>query len=423
MSSSNRDSRLRREPQRGIEVSVVIPCLNEEATIGICIRKAQATLDRLGIAGEVIVADNGSTDRSVEIARSLGARVVHESRKGYGRALMRGFRAARGEFIIMGDGDDSYDFTDLERFIKPLREGADLVMGTRLKGTILPGAMPWKNRYIGNPFLSGLLNILFRAGVSDCHCGMRAFRRDALEKMQLQCSGMEFASEMVIKAAKAGLRIVEIPITLYPDGRARPPHLRPWRDGWRHLKLMLSFSPTWLFLIPGTLLLLGGGMVMMLSAGGEGSSPARPLSGDVHWAVVGSLCAILGYQVVHLGLFARAYSIIHRFGEVDRLVDAIFRFVELERGLLIGAIFVLLGLGVDAHALLPWISPDGALPNLRTSLWGVVLMVMGVQTMFNAFLLSLLGEQYQRKHVPSKDRHARSSLTVIHSNRVAQQSS
>ncbi len=421
MSSSNRVSHPRRGSRRDIEVSVVIPCLNEEATIGICIRKAQATLQRLGIAGEVIVADNGSTDRSVEIAQSLGARVVHEFRKGYGWALMRGFRAARGEFIIMGDGDDSYDFTDLERFIKPLREGADLVMGTRLKGIILPGAMPWKNRYIGNPFLSGLLNMLFRTGVSDCHCGMRAFRRDALRKMQLRCSGMEFASEMVIKAAKAGLRIVEVPITLYPDGRTRPPHLRPWRDGWRHLKLMLSFSPTWLFSIPGILLLLMGWLILLWS--GAASSSPGPLSGGAHWAAAGSLCAILGYQVVHLGLVARAYSVLHRFREVDRLLDVIFRFIGLERGLLIGAIFVLLGLGVNAHAVLTWPTDGGSLQHFRTSLCGSALMVMGIQTIFNAFLLSLLGEQYERKRVPSKNQRSHSSLALIHSQRVAQQSS
>ncbi len=235
------------------EVSVILPCLDEAETVGTCVGKAVGELRRLGLHGEVIVVDNGSTDGSPEIAERCGARVVHESRRGYGSALMRGAEEARAPFIVMADADDSYDLTDLERFVVGLQGGADLVMGTRLRGTIEPGAMPWLHRWIGNPVLSGILNLLFRPGISDAHCGMRAFTKDAYRRMHLQTTGMEFASEMVIKAALGNMRISEIPITLHPDGRSRRPHLRSFRDGWRHLRFMLLFSPTYLFLVPGLL--------------------------------------------------------------------------------------------------------------------------------------------------------------------------
>jgi len=228
------------------DVSIILPCLNEAETVGACVAQAVQTLQRLGIRGEVVVIDNGSTDGSPQIAAQSGARVVHEAQRGYGSALMRGVEEARAPFIIMADADESYDLTDLERFVTGLRGGADLVMGTRLRGTIEPGAMPWLHRWIGNPLLSGLLKFLFRPGISDAHCGMRAFTKDAYRRMQLQTTGMEFASEMVIKAALGNMRITEIPITLHPDGRNRPPHLRSFRDGWRHLRFMMLFSPTYL---------------------------------------------------------------------------------------------------------------------------------------------------------------------------------
>ena len=239
-----------------IEVSVVMPCLNEEETIGACIEKAQNTLNELGIQGEIVIADNGSTDTSVEIAERLGARVVHQPLQGYGAAYLAGIAAAAGQYIIMGDSDDTYDFTDLERFITPLRNGYDFVIGNRLKGKILRGAMPPLHRYIGNPVLTGILNLLFRSGISDAHCGMRSFTQEAYQQMELRTTGMEFASEMIIKAIKADLKIEEIPITYYPrEGESK---LNSFRDGWRHLRFMLMLSPTYLFLIPGILLFLLG---------------------------------------------------------------------------------------------------------------------------------------------------------------------
>jgi hypothetical protein len=311
---------------------------------------------------------------------------------------MAGFEAARGKFIIMADADDSYDLTDLERFIRPLREGADLVMGTRLKGTILPGAMRWKNRHIGNPVLSGILNLFFRTGVSDCHSGMRAFKKAVLEKMQLRCPGMEFASEMVIKASKASLRIVEIPITLYPDGRNRQPHLRPWRDGWRHLKFILMFSPTWLFLIPGTILMLLGVTALTALSLVSGTLYVGPFRFDTHWAVFGSLLAILGYQVIHIGVFARIYSVTHRFLEMDRVLDTALQVIRLETGLVVGVVLTALGFGIDLYVLLKWIQSNlGPLDELRTSLLGSTLMVIGIQTIFSSFFLSILGDEYERR--------------------------
>ena len=267
----------------GLQVSVILPCLNEAETMETCVTKALVTLQSLGLRGEVVVIDNGSTDGSAEIAERSGARVVHETRRGYGSALMRGAEEARAPFIIMADADDSYDLTDLGRFVQGLAAGNDLVMGSRIRGSIEPGAMPWLHRWVGNPILTGLLNLLFGAGVSDAHCGMRAFTKDAYRRMQLQTTGMEFASEMVIKAALGNLRITEFPITLRPDGRSRPPHLRSFRDGWRHLRFMLLFSPTYLFVLPG-LLCIALGLVPLIALGG-GPRRAFGLNFDVHYMV------------------------------------------------------------------------------------------------------------------------------------------
>ena len=241
-----------------IEVSLVIPCLNEAQSLALCIQKATAAFKAAGIRGEVIVADNGSTDGSIEIARRQEARLVHATRRGYGNALRAGVEAARGRFIIMGDADESYDFNEIPRFCAKWREGSDLVMGNRFAGEIRPGAMPWHHRYIGNPVLTALLNVFFHAGVGDVHCGMRGFTYKLYERLDLRTTGMEFASELVIKAARLGARITEIPITLWPDKRGRPPHLRSFRDGWRHLRFMLLCAPNWLFLLPGGLLGLFG---------------------------------------------------------------------------------------------------------------------------------------------------------------------
>ena len=269
-------------------VSVVIPCLNEANTLGRCIDAATSALVAAGIAGEVVVVDNGSTDGSREIASARGARVIVEATRGYGSTLRRGCEEARGTYILMGDADESYDFSQAGPFIQGLQDGADLVMGTRINGTILPGAMPWKNRYLGNPFSTGLLNRLFRAGVSDVHCGMRAITKDAYRSLDLHTTGMEFASEMVIRAAMVGMHISEVPITFHPDGRGRAPHLRPWRDGWRHLKTILIFSPTALFLVPGLALLALGLVLMTAQMVAPMGEPLRffGFRMDFHWAIL-----------------------------------------------------------------------------------------------------------------------------------------
>jgi glycosyltransferase involved in cell wall biosynthesis len=371
------------------EVSIVLPCLNEADTVGTCVTKAVETLRKLGVCGEVVVVDNGSTDGSAQIAAQCGARVVQEERRGYGSALMRGAEEARGPFIIMADADDSYDLTDLERFILGLRAGADLVMGTRFKGKIEAGAMPPLHRWIGNPILSGILNFLFRAGVSDAHCGMRAFTKDAYHRMQLRTTGMEFASEMVIKAALGKMRIAEIPITLYPAGRRRPPHLRSFRDGWRHLRFMLLSSPTHLFLIPGTLCMMLG--LLPLITLGAGPRFVGSFRFDIHYMVLGSLLTILGFQIVTTGLFAKAYSHAARLYAADRTLTAIARYFNLERGLLLGAVVFLAGFGIDLSILIHWLDTGmGTLDAVRPAIQASTLMILGAQTVFSSFFLSML---------------------------------
>lgn len=389
-------------PPTEVELSVVMPCLNEVDTLGTCIRKAFGSMDRLGIQGEVVVADNGSTDNSVEVARSLGARVVQERRKGYGSALSTGFQAARGRYILMGDADDSYDFSDIKGFVDRLREGYDLVMGTRLKGRIMPGAMPWKNRYIGNPTLSRVLRLLYRTNVSDAHCGLRAFSKEAYEQMSLRTKGMEFASEMVIKAAKLGLRITEIPITFYPDGRHRTPHLRPWRDGWRHVKLMLIFSPTALFLLPGIGLMAAGLALMGSQLLAPVDEPFRVFGIvlDFHWAILGSVLALVGYQIITVHFFARVYSVTHRLREDDQLLKRAFRWLTLDRVLVFATLVIVVGLVLDGIVVVKWLRSEfGALISgyTRLFIFGSTLLALGVQTFFNAFFFSILGDAYRYK--------------------------
>ncbi len=379
-------------------VSVVMPCLNEEETIGPCIQKAWEGLRLLGLSGEVVVADNGSTDRSVEIAQSLGARVVNQPMKGYGSAYRKGIDEARGDVIVIGDSDLSYDFLDIPRFVKPLLEGFDLVMGSRLKGEILPGAMPWLHRYIGNPILSGFLNLLFRTGVSDAHCGMRAFSKKAWERMGLRSRGMEFASEMVIQAGKKKLRITEIPIALYPDGRTGRPHLKSFRDGWRHLRLMLLLSPIALFLIPGLLLLLLGLSLMIIPS--FGIVYLYGIGLDVHTMVLGSLLAIQGFGIFTLGLFSRLYATLEGFDESE-FIRRLLSLFSLNKGLLTGLFIAFIGLFFNIMVVYRWASHNFILDNnlqLRPALWGLTLMVLGIQIVFASFFISflLIKEEYPR---------------------------
>ncbi|RPI02743.1 MAG: glycosyltransferase family 2 protein [Calditrichaeota bacterium] len=371
-------------------VSVVMPCLNERETLGICIKKAQETLVRLRIEGEVVVADNGSVDGSIEIANAAGAKVVEETRKGYGNAYRAGIAAAQGEYIIIADSDDSYDFTDLGRFIEKLQNGYDLVMGTRFKGVIEKGAMPWLHRYVGNPLLTGILNLFFHSGISDAHCGMRGFTKEAYKKMQLQTIGMEFASEMVIKAALIGLKITEIPITLYPDGRSGAPHLRSLRDGWRHLRFMLLHSPTHLYLWPGFFLFIVGMISMILLLPG----PVQILghSVDLHIMVLGSLSAILGYQTILLGLYARIYAVTHNFLPQGTFLKRMFHIFNLERGLAVGAIILVVGLTLGILIFSRWVQSEyGPFDQVRLALFASTLIIIGSQTIFASFFLSMLG--------------------------------
>jgi Glycosyl transferase family 2 len=302
---------------------------------------------------------------------------------------MRGADEARAPYIIMADADDSYDLTDLERFVRGLDAGNDLVMGTRIRGEIEPGAMPWLHRWVGNPILTGLLNLLFRAGVSDAHCGMRGFTKDAYRRMQLQTTGMEFASEMIIKAALGNLRIAEIPITLHRDGRSRPPHLRSFRDGWRHLRFMLLFSPTHLFVLPG-LICIALGLVPLIALSG-GPRRLFGLNFDVHYMVLGSLLTVLGFQILTTGLFAKAYSHAARLYVSDRTLRVLLQYFSLERGLVLGALLFLAGFAIDAAILMRWLeSGRETLDAVRPALQASTLMIVGAQTLFSSFFLSML---------------------------------
>ena len=375
------------------EVSVVMPCLNEAETVAVCIQKACACLADNGVSGEIIVADNGSTDGSQAIAEAEGARVVPVVTKGYGSALMGGISAARGRFVIMGDADDSYDFSALMPFIEQLRDGSDLVMGNRFKGGIAPGAMPPLHRYIGNPLLSGLGRLFFRCPVGDFHCGLRGFSRAAYDRMKLQTTGMEFAGEMVVKSTLLGLRIAEVPTTLSPDGRSRPPHLRSWRDGWRNLRFMLLFSPRWLFLYPGLLLMLLG-----LGVGGWLLPETRQLGQaklDVHTLAYSALAVLLGFQSVLFALYTRSFA--HSRGLLlgSPGLNKPYRWLTLEAGLMLGGILMLLGLGGSVSATLGWSETDFGELNpsvvLRQVIPSILALALGVQIVLGSFFLSVLG--------------------------------
>jgi glycosyltransferase involved in cell wall biosynthesis len=368
-----------------VEVSVVIPCLNEAASIERCVIKATAALEGQGRRGEVIVADNGSEDGSAELARDAGALVVFEPRRGYGSAYIAGFAAARGDYIVMADADLTYDFADIPRFVDELDTGADLVIGDRM-GNIQPGAMPWLHRYVGNPLLTGVLNLLFRTGVRDAHCGMRAVRRSALPRLDLRTTGMEFASEMVIRAGKERLGIAEIPIHYHPrEGESK---LSSFRDGWRHLRFLLVHSPTHLFVIPGLAMALFG-LVALLTVLLQVEIFGR--AWDLHAMVAGSLLMIVGTQVLGLGLCAHAYGT-YFMGERDRWFDQMRARFRLEHGLLLGGTVILAGVVVAAVILGIWINRGfGELSETRLAVLAATLIIVGIQIFFSSFLLSILG--------------------------------
>jgi glycosyltransferase involved in cell wall biosynthesis len=371
-----------------VEVSAVMPCLNEEETLGICIRKALQCFADLGINGEVVVGDNGSTDRSVEIAQALGARVVFQPVRGYGAALQAAIQAARGRYCIMADCDDSYDWSGMGPFVEKLRGGYDLVMGTRLKGTIMAGAMPPLHRYFGNPVLSGIMNVFFRTGVSDAHCGMRGFSKAAYERMDLRTTGMEFATEMVVNASNKKMRITEIPITLHPDGRSRPPHLRSFRDGWRHLRFMLLFAPDYLYVVPGVALFLIGGMLQYLLLKEPVTIMGYYLG--IHWLALGCLLSLLGFQIFSLGAFAKAYSINKSFEMSGRLFSKILNWFSLEAGIVVGLIMVSLGIAADLSILVVWFYRGmGEMGSVHTAFVATTVIALGIQIIFSSFLLSL----------------------------------
>ncbi len=380
-----------------IEVSVVMPCLNEAESLGECIGMARRGLAAAGVRGEIVIADNGSDDGSQEIARELGARVIEVARGGYGAALMGGFATARGRFVVMGDADASYDFATLAPFIEQLRGGAELVMGNRFKGGIERDAMPFLNRYLGNPALSFLGRLFFPgARIGDFHCGLRAFRAESLARLDLRSDGMEFASEMVVKAALEGLAISEVPTTLAPAMRSRKPHLRPWRDGWRHLRLLLLFSPRWLFFYPG-LALMALGLAMMIALL-PGELRAFGVGFDVHTLVYASALIVVGYQAVLFAVFARIYAMHSGFLPARPLIRRTAERLSLETGALIGAGLIAAGVAMSLIALFIWGHKGFHALDYRQTLRLVIpastLLILGVQTILASFFLSILAIEY-----------------------------
>jgi hypothetical protein len=370
-----------------VDISVVMPCLNEEQSVGICVTKALEGIRRSGLTGEVVVSDNGSTDRSVEVARTAGARVVFQPERGYGNAYHKGFAEARGRFIVMGDSDDTYDFTQLADLVKPLEDGQhDYVLGSRFGGEIRKGAMTWSHRYVGNPILTGVLNRFFGLKSSDAHSGMRAFTRTALDRMSLSCEGMEFASEIVVKAARADLRVAEVPIVYHP--RVGESKLNGVRDAWRHLRFMLILAPTYLFIYPGLALFVLGMVGQSVLLTGPVHIGSRGIY--VHFSILFAMLTLVGSQALVFGVFARVYSKSVGFDTPSKLSDWVERDFSLERGLVIGMIFFVAGFGVDLAILIQWIDRSmGELNAVRPALFAMTFMVLGMQILFASFFLSI----------------------------------
>ncbi|MCB9294986.1 MAG: glycosyltransferase family 2 protein [Lewinellaceae bacterium] len=375
-----------------VELTILMPCLNEEETIGICIRKALSFLDEHQVSGEVLIADNGSTDNSKSIARRLGARVVDVEEKGYGSALLGGIKAARGEFVIMGDSDDSYDFLNLGPFLAKLREGYDLVMGNRFKGGVAKGAMPFLHRYLGNPVLTFIGRLFFRIGIGDFHCGLRGFRRDSILAIGLNTPGMEFASEMVVKSALSGLKITEVPTTLSPDGRSRPPHLNTWRDGWRHLRFLLIYSPRWMFFYPGLIFMLLGSLLSIVLI----INPIylNDVRLDIHTLLYAAGSVIIGFQLISFYLLSKTYGVQAGLLPESARLRRFEKIFSLERSIAAGMLLLLAGLGLSVWSYLIWQNADyGDLApshTLRIVIPGLISAILGVQVIFTGFFRSLL---------------------------------
>lgn len=393
-------SQIEAKPGPEVEVSFVMPCLNEAQTIERCVEAAVRCIREHNLAGEVVVGDNGSTDGSQDLARRAGARVVPVPTRGYGAALHGAITAARGKYIIMGDSDLQHDFSECYPFVEKLREGYDLVMGSRRLGRVMPGAMKWKNRYIGAPALSFAGRFLFRAPVTDFHCGLRAFTKAAYQTLPIRTTGMEFASEHIIKSTLARHRIADIPITVHPDGRDRPPHLRPWRDGWRHLRFMLLLSPRWTLAMPGLLLMLAGIVLGSVVALSKGPVVIGGIGFDIHTLAIASLMTIVGYTAFTIGVAARIYAVQEELGPPDPPLQKAFSYFTLERGIAAGAIAFVIGAGLIAvlgyRALTVGIRPDEVTTTMRPMLVGATLVALGVQTVLMSFFYSMLGIQHKK---------------------------
>jgi glycosyltransferase involved in cell wall biosynthesis len=389
----------------GVELTILMPCLNEARTLETCIQKARGFAQRAAVHAEIVVADNGSTDGSQEIAERAGARVVNVPLKGYGAALYYGTVAARGRFVIMGDSDDSYDFSKLDPFVDKLREGYDLVMGNRFAGGIAKGAMPWKNRWIGNPAITGIGRRFFHCPANDFLCGLRGFSADAFKRMDLRTTGMEYASEMVVKATLRGMKIAEVPTTLTPDGRGRKPHLRPWRDGWRYLRFMLMYSPRWLFLIPGMIAICAG----LLLGGWLWNGPKRigGIALDVHTLLYAAAFVLIGFQAVVFAIFTKIFAILEGLLPPDPRLDRLFKYVTLEVGLAVGFALVLAGIASSIGAVYLWSAKDfGPIYDQRASLriviFSVLSLTLGFEIILSSFFVSILGLRIRRLEETSR---------------------
>ncbi|MCB0457373.1 MAG: glycosyltransferase family 2 protein [Flavobacteriaceae bacterium] len=370
-----------------------MPCLNEVETLAICITKAKSFLEKEKIAGEVVIADNGSTDGSLEIASKLGARIAHVKDKGYGNALIGGINAAQGTYIIMGDADDSYDFSNLMPFIEKLREGYNLVMGNRFKGGIKKGAMPFLHKYLGNPVLSFLGRLFFKVKIGDFHCGLRGFSKEAFLKMNLRTTGMEFASEMIVKASLKNLSITEVPTILSKDGRSRPPHLNTWRDGWRHLRFLVLYSPSWLFLLPGVILMLLGIIFSLILM--KGPFTINQINFDIHTLLYSSSFILIGFQFLLFYGLTKVYTVENELLPKSNKYDRVFKWINLEKGLILGAILIILGITLSILAVKDWQSLDfGDIVSkavLRTIIPAITCIILGTQVILFSLFFSILG--------------------------------